>query len=66
MDLEKVLAQLRGELQNVDDAILSLERLQQVTRRRGRPPLLMTEEKDTALPRRGRKPRGGENGRKGS
>jgi hypothetical protein len=39
MDLNKVLAQLREELENLDAAILSLERLQQEgPRRRGRPP----------------------------
>jgi hypothetical protein len=39
MDLNKVLAQLREELENLDTAILSLERLQQEGhRRRGRPP----------------------------
>jgi len=31
MDLEKVLAQLRDELANLDAAILSLERLQQIS-----------------------------------
>ena len=63
MDLEKVLAQLRGELENVDSAILSLERLQQATRRRGRPPLWMTDNhnnknKKAARSRRGRKAKG--------
>jgi hypothetical protein len=38
MDLSKVLAQLREELENLDAAILSLERLQQDSPRRGRPP----------------------------
>ena len=38
MDLTKVLAQLREELDNLDAAILSLERLQHEGRRRGRPP----------------------------
>jgi hypothetical protein len=39
MDLNKVLAQLHEELENLDAAILSLERLQQEgRRRRGRPP----------------------------
>ena len=38
MDLSKVLGQLREELENLDAAILSLERLQQEgPRRRGRP-----------------------------
>jgi hypothetical protein len=39
MDLNKVLAQLREELSNLDAAIMSLERLrQQQAPRRGRPP----------------------------
>ncbi|HUB83587.1 MAG TPA: hypothetical protein VMB03_32535 [Bryobacteraceae bacterium] len=38
MDLHKVLAQLREELENLDAAILSLERLQREGRPRGRPP----------------------------
>jgi len=38
MDLSKVLTELREELANLDAAILSLERLQQEGRRRGRPP----------------------------
>jgi hypothetical protein len=42
MDLIKVLAQLREELQNLDAAILSLERLQYEVRRRGRPPKVLS------------------------
>jgi hypothetical protein len=38
MDLGKVLAQLHDELDNLDAAIASLERIQQGNRRRGRPP----------------------------
>ena len=38
MDITKVLAQLRAELANLDAAILSLERLQSGSVRRGRPP----------------------------
>jgi hypothetical protein len=38
MDLEKVLTQLREELANLDAAILSLERLQQVSGGRRRRP----------------------------
>jgi hypothetical protein len=37
MDLTKVLAQLRQELDHIDAAILSLERLQAKETRRGRP-----------------------------
>jgi len=43
MDLEKVLAQLREELNNIDTAIVSLERLQREGRRRGRPPKAIAE-----------------------
>jgi hypothetical protein len=43
MDLSKVLTQLRAELENLDAAILSLERLQQEGRRRGRPPKVLSE-----------------------
>ena len=38
MDLAKVLAQLRNELEYLNVAIENLERLQQTGRRRGRPP----------------------------
>jgi len=40
MDLDKVLVQLRAELENRDAAIVSLERLQTEGPRRGRPPKL--------------------------
>jgi hypothetical protein len=38
MDLAKVLAELHAELENLNAAINSLERLQETPRRRGRPP----------------------------
>jgi hypothetical protein len=38
MDLSKVLAELRRELERLDAAILSLERLKEEGQRRGRPP----------------------------
>jgi hypothetical protein len=66
MDLNKVLAQLREELENLDAAILSLERLQLEGRRRGRPPKALAhlsratravrkeqEGKDEAIPEEG-------------
>ncbi len=40
MDLDKVLMQLRAELENLDAAIVSLERLRTEGPRRGRPPKL--------------------------
>jgi len=43
MDLGKVLQELRRELENLDAAIVSLERLQQTGRRRGRPPRWLAE-----------------------
>ena len=43
MDLSKVLEHLRLELVYLDAAILSLERLQQKVKRRGRPPKVLTE-----------------------
>lgn len=43
MDIAKVLAQLRSELDNIDAAIQSLERLQRGGSRRGRPPRWMAE-----------------------
>ncbi len=38
MDLAKVLAQLNQELENLNAAIASLERIEQSKRGRGRPP----------------------------
>ena len=55
MDLEKVLDQLREELQNLKMAITSLERLQQTGRRRGRPPAWLgsiTKQERRAKPKR--------------
>jgi hypothetical protein len=52
MDLTKVLEQLRQELEYIDAAILSLERLQSRERRRGRPPRsLLAKLKPTAVER---------------
>ena len=53
MDLAKVLVELRAELENLDAAILSLERLKQEGhRRRGRPPKWMKEAKEGPPKRR--------------
>ena len=41
MDLAKVLQQLHEELDNLNAAIISLERLQEAGRRRGRPSALL-------------------------
>jgi len=55
MDLAKVLAQLREELDSLDAAILSLERLQRGGRHRGRPPesLARMRRSGSAATRRG-------------
>ncbi len=42
MDLSKVLEQLRKELEHLDVAILTLERLQEKSNRRGRPPKVLS------------------------
>ena len=56
MDVLKMLAELRKERQQIEEAILTLERLALGGRkRRGRPPLWMAALKDGA-PRRGRPP----------
>ena len=47
MDLGKVLHELRQELENLDAAIVSLERLQLTGRRRGRPPRWLADLKQT-------------------
>jgi hypothetical protein len=54
MDVTKVLAELRQEREQIDEAILSLERLTLGRgRRRGRPPAWMAK---IAIKRRGRPP----------
>ena len=54
MDVSKILAELREERQQIEEAILSLERLAQGRgRRRGRPPAWMSE---VTARRRGRPP----------
>ena len=54
MDVSKILTELRDERQQIEEAILSLERLARGRgRRRGRPPSWMAE---VAPKRRGRPP----------
>ena len=67
MDLAKVLVELRAELDNLDAAILSLERLKQEGhRRRGRPPKLLAElrkgEPVTSRPPRSARAKSGSDG----
>jgi hypothetical protein len=47
MDLDKVLTQLRAELENLEAAIVSLKRLQPENARRGRPPKSIAAERKT-------------------
>jgi hypothetical protein len=55
MDVSKILAELREERQQIEEAIASLERLARGRgRRRGRPPAWMAE--IAPLKRRGRPP----------
>jgi hypothetical protein len=68
MDLAKVLAQLREELEHLDAAILSLEQLHHGGRRRGRPPELLAEIRRpgrVASPKGANEPRSALGGRKG-
>ena len=60
MDLNKVLVQLRLELEHLDAAIVSLERLQAKEARRGRPPKALADLRRVALspPRQLRRKRG--------
>jgi hypothetical protein len=54
MDVTKILAELRGEREQIEEAILSLERLARGrSRGRGRPPSWMAE---MTVKRRGRPP----------
>jgi hypothetical protein len=54
MDVTKILAELREERQQIEEAIVSLERLARGRgRRRGRPPAWMA---DLSVKRRGRPP----------
>jgi len=60
MDVSKILTELREERRQIEEAIVSLERLAQGRgRRRGRPPAWMSQTQATAQPiakRRGRPP----------
>jgi hypothetical protein len=55
MDLEKVLQQLHEELENLNAAISSLERLQEVSKHRGKEPDWLGDLTDPALAVRKRK-----------
>lgn len=57
MDLDKILTHLRTELQDLDAAIESLQRLQQRGKRRGRPPSWLSAAKKPGDAPGGSKPR---------
>jgi hypothetical protein len=57
MDVTKILAELRQERQQIEEAIVSLERLAHGRGpRRGRPPAWMSKTSTVTLKRRGRPP----------
>jgi len=57
MDVSKILTELREERQQIEEAIVSLERLARGRgRRRGRPPAWMAEISTPPAKRRGRPP----------
>jgi hypothetical protein len=59
MDVAKILAELKSEREQIEEAILSLERLARGrSRGRGRPPAWMTE---VDLPKRRGRPPGSKN-----
>jgi hypothetical protein len=60
MDVNRIIAELRGELTQMNEAIMALERIAYSRKRRGRPPAWLTaiakapEEPFAAQKRRGR------------
>jgi hypothetical protein len=57
MDLNKMLAELRAERDQIEEAIIALGRLSLGSKRRGRPPLWMSQIKaEEPIKRRGRPP----------
>jgi len=57
MDVSKILAELKAEREQIEEAILSLERLARGRgRRRGRPPAWLAGATQEAPKRRGRPP----------
>lgn len=57
MDVTKILAELKEERHQIEEAILSLERLARGRgRRRGRPPAWLTGAGELPIKRRGRPP----------
>jgi hypothetical protein len=59
MDVNKILTELRQEREQIEDAIISLERLARGRgKRRGRPPAWMKDAEDRKRQRNGPTPRG--------
>ena len=57
MDVSKILVELRQEREQIEEAIMSLERLARGQgKRRGRPPAWMKEVAESGPKRRGRPP----------
>ena len=63
MDISKILEDLRRERQQLEEAILSLERLAVGGKRRGRPPAWIVAAQQTQTPRGPGRPPGSKNKR---
>jgi hypothetical protein len=63
MDITKILEDLRREKQQLEEAILSLERLAVGGKRRGRPPAWIVAAQQTQTPRGPGRPPGSKNKR---
>jgi hypothetical protein len=62
MDVSKILAELKAEREQIEEAIVSLERLARGRgRRRGRPPAWMSGNSDEQQPKRRGRPPGSKN-----
>jgi hypothetical protein len=61
MDLNKMLAELRAERDQIEEAIIALGRLSLGAKRRGRPPLWMNQIKSSTEPKRRGRPPGSKN-----
>jgi len=62
MDVSKILAELKAEREQIEEAILSLERLARGrVRRRGRPPSWLSSGTEAPAPKRRGRPPGSKN-----
>ena len=61
MDLNRMLAELRAERDQIEEAIIALGRLSLGAKRRGRPPLWMTQIKPPEPAKRRGRPPGSKN-----